>query len=382
MLSGLQTVDPKQSVQACRKGSSTKAWVAAPLSEAVSLQFKSRVKVSIRRCRPELDIHRSSFILEVQPCTQSPLEFMIKLILTLLVATLTPISSFAWKAMSTASYPIHIVYISDEHGDEATAMEQAMSRCKAFAINGGSCKPLARPYSAEVAVVMHGEAGLSVGYGKDPEKARNAARDECRRLSRSCIPLTADGSKEVRYAAIAHSPTAGLFSHTGALSQEDANKKVLAFCEGRTQGPCKLANLRNMGARGTYAVAVTADGKHEYIVRNGNSEIAQNEAIKNCELENKQACAASEKFRPVFNGWNDPFSKAQWSDIDAIRDEGTRNWHALLEKFKLANRSKAGSPAQSEPSTREVSKPDMGPCMETRVYRGHEADVIRSPGCY
>jgi len=84
----------------------------------------------------------------------------------------------------------------------------------------------------------------------------------------------------------------------------------------------------------------------------------------------------------VFNGWNDPFNKAQWSDIDAIRDAGTRNWEALLEKFKQANQSRVGSPAQSEPGSREVSKPDMGPCMETRVYRGHEADVIRSPGCY
>ena len=307
---------------------------------------------------------------------------MIKLILTLLVATLTPISSFAWKAMSTSFYPIHNVYISDEHGDEASALEQAMARCKALAVNGGSCKPLARPYSAEVAVVMHGEVGLSVGYGKDPEKAMKAARDECRRLSKSCIPLTADGSREVRYAAVAFSPTAGYFAHTGASSQEDANKKVLAFCEGRTQGPCELTNFGNMAARGTYAVAVTADGKHETIVRNGNSEIAQNDAIKKCERDNKQACAASEKFRPVFNGWNDPFSKAQWSDIDAIRDAGTRNWEALLEKFKLANRSNVGSPAQSEPSTREVSKPDMGPCMETRVYGGHEADVIRSPGCY
>lgn len=307
---------------------------------------------------------------------------MTKLILTLLVATLTPISSFAWKAMSTSFYPIHNVYTSDEHGDEASAMEQAMARCKALAVNGGSCKPLARPFNAEVAVVMHGEAGLSVGYGKDSQRAMNAALGECSRLSKSCIPLTADGSKEVRYAAIAFSPTAGYFAHTGASSQEDANKKVLAFCVGRTQGQCKLSNLKNMAALGTYAVAVTADGKHEYIVRTGNSEIAQNDAIKKCEVEFKQACAASEKFRPVFNGWNDPFTKAQWADIDAIRDAGTRNWEALLEKFKLANQSKVGSPAQSEPSTREVSKPDMGPCMVTRVYRGYEADEIRSPGCY
>lgn len=309
---------------------------------------------------------------------------MKKIILTLLVATLTPVSALAWKALVVNPFREGVIYQSPELDSAEEAARYALEECRKMSMgfNGtkNNCKPLGRPFSAEVAVVMFGDPGFSVGYGPSPKKALAAGQIECAKISKRCHTYAAFESWQTRHAAIAYSATLGYFAHANAASQDEANEKVLALCARVSGGQCALKNFDRMSWIGTYAVAVGNGGTHQQIERATSQEMAQSDALRECEKATKQACSLSTNFAPVFNGATRLLSKEQINELRAIDNAGSKYRTALQDRLR-GEPTSSGTAGQEAPRA-SAPKPDKGPCMETRVYKGHEADVIRSPGCY
>jgi len=311
---------------------------------------------------------------------------MKKLFLALFITALTPLSAFAWKAMSVTYSPVPLVYTSHEMGTQEEARNEAQKRCRSAAVvmrtGPENCRPFGQAFSGETVVVVHGENGLVASNSKEPKEALAMAMLDCRKVSRTCAPLAAAHSNQVRFAGLAFSQTHGYFAVTNEPTQEAANAKVLSICEQYTKGECGSRMMGMMHIETSYAVAVSADGANQTLQRGTTTDSAQRNAIAKCEAETKKKCLASSHFNPVTNTWVGSLTKAQVATLAEVQKDAQRNSQRLFEHH--ARTTQAEPPAaRAQPQERKSApKQDMGPCLETRVYRGHEADVIRTPGCY
>ncbi len=310
---------------------------------------------------------------------------MKKLIFAFLIAATTPLTAFAWKAMSVNYWPMPRIYISHEMPTLEEARAEALSRCQTAAVSTmtgpENCRPYGSAISGETAVVVHGENGLIWASSNEPKEALSRAMANCKKVSTTCVPFAATHSSHVRFTGIAFSQTHGFFAYTREVTQERANEKVLSMCEKRTNAKCDLKKMGMMELQISYAVAVSEDGVNHTIQRGETPERAQRQAILTCEAENKKTCVAANYFNPVSNVWEGGLNKAQLADLSEIQRTAQLNVERLREQHFRSTRAEHPN-VRSQPQARQSApKRDMGPCIETRVYKGHEADVIRTPGC-
>lgn len=301
-----------------------------------------------------------------------------KIILSLLAALLLPTSAFAWVGMAY-SPSLPDVYSSASYGDPDTGIEQALELCKQYSKAKNECRPLGRPINGEVAVVMLGDVSWGVGYSKSPEKAMQAATKDCRRLSTTCTLIGIQLAHEPRYAAIAKSSSQEYFVSVNATSQASADKRVVDLCKKNTKSNCSLENFDNMWDRVFYAIAVTEDGM-EYIGQYSTREKAHDKTIRFCEEKSKLPCMIVSGF-PVENEHVDFRTETQKADFLAIGKRAYENAYAI--RFpSLSKMPERNTPEQTSSRSTPAPKPDMGPCMKTRLYGGNEADVVMTPGCF
>ena len=217
-----------------------------------------------------------------------------------------PMSAHAWTSVASSGESDHYFTNWPKDTPQAASAE-ALKLC---GYGGGNCRLIGTPQQNKMIVVFAGEASTGFGADQNGEKAALAARKDCERLSKRCEPVHVHYAEGDLYAAIAKGSEKGHYVHTNALSQQEADRAVLALCSKDVRKQeCKLNNMPGMNKYGYYANAVSSASGVEFMNRHSDKDAAAKNAMDNCKAAGNTDCIMT--FQDVYNDGVTQMSDAQ-----------------------------------------------------------------------
>ena len=302
---------------------------------------------------------------------------MKKLLITSVLAIVARVSAFAWGAAFIAEPTSGRVVRMVNGYETVQAAKDMVEEVCSTKYRGSPCHIIGAPQEGKMVAVYVGDTAYDGGANSDAKAALAEALSKCSKKTRNCVVQGIFYMGKPMYAASAFSKKNGYYVSTNHLSNNVAEKSVMALCaKGSSAKDCSLEQAMSTRKQVTYASASSLSGTNNLSFAKSVAE-AQSNAINGCEKTSGQKCTLGIK-----EAWNDgiaPISKPNkdvvWkTSIDMALHEN----HAKTAKLK-AEMAAAAASLPPEVRQSEPVKMDMGPCMVTKAPLGGD---IKTPGCF
>lgn len=230
---------------------------------------------------------------------------MKKLTLLLYLLTFTPLSAFAWGAIAITPANDVLIHSVGELSPE-DAEKKALALCNGDNPAAG-CRIVGKAQINKTMVVFSGESGIGFGADIDHIKASEAARLDCARSSKSCLPAYASWAGDLRFASLAFGSFAGYNVVVNATSQEKADRAAMQACKAQSVNQkCIPASLPEMHKAFAYAVAADAETGRNFVSQHPSLPVVQRLSLANCKKAVQRDCSIS--IKPTYNVGSVPAS--------------------------------------------------------------------------